>query len=316
MNSTPFSFLDSNNPEVDGSQEIELTIGSLSILIAPLGSSRLSDPMKPDPSASNPETEEILKSSEGSSSEVNSPVSLEEVSIAGGDKSEEIFELADKAYQLHSKVKDFATKSSGVSKVQQPCVIITEEEEKNNIRSSKEVDKQVDKRKEAKQESLASEPEATAIMECSDGSSSKVKSPVSSEEVREKKMVEDNKGKSNLNAKIQLEDLMICLEDVSDNSAETWKTGLELSKDSDSIFSSFNSNISRKHQVFAIIGNNSEEVDENNNPVINLANLDRGANHLAEGETTESLATREKIRLSADEWEIIREAVQHDTPIP
>jgi hypothetical protein len=292
MNSTAFSFLDSNNLEVDGSQEIELAIGSLSILIAPSGSSRLSDPTKPDPSASNPETEEILKSSEGSSSEVNSLVSLEEVSIAEGDKSEEIFE------------------------VQQLCVIITEEEEKNNIRSSKEVDKQVDKRKEAKQESLASEPEATAIMECSDGSSSEVNSPVSSEEVREKKMAEDKKGKSNLNAKIQLEDLMICLEDVSDNSAETWKTGLELSEDSNSIFSSFNSNISRKHQVFAIIGDNSEEMDENNNPVINPANIDRGANHLAEGETTESLATREKIRLSADEWEIIREAVQHGTPIP
>jgi hypothetical protein len=316
MNSTAFSFVASSNQEVDGSQEVELTIGSLSILIGPSGLSRLLDPTKPDPSASNPETEEILESSEGSSSEVNSPVSLEEVSIAGGDKIEEIFKLEDKAYQLHSKAKDFATKSSGVSKVQQICVIITEEEERNNIRGSKEVDKQVDKRKEAKQESLASEPEATATMECSDGSYSEVNSPVSSEEVREKKMAEGNKGKSNFNAKIQLDDLMICLDDVSDNSAETWKTGLELSEDGDSIFSSFNSNISRKHQVFAIVGDNSEEVDENNNPVINPANVDRGANHQAEGETAESLATREKIRLSANEWEIIREAVQHGTPMP
>jgi hypothetical protein len=91
MNLTAFSFLANSSPEVDGSQEIELTIGSLSILIGPSGSSRLSDPTKPDPSASNPKTEEILESSEGSSSEVNSPVSLEKVSIAGGDKIEEIF---------------------------------------------------------------------------------------------------------------------------------------------------------------------------------------------------------------------------------
>jgi hypothetical protein len=86
MNLTAFSFLDSNNSEVDGSQEIELTIGSLNILIGPSGLSRLSNPTKPDPSASNPKTEEIPESSEGSSSEVNSPVSLEEVSIAGGEK--------------------------------------------------------------------------------------------------------------------------------------------------------------------------------------------------------------------------------------
>jgi hypothetical protein len=50
--------------------------------------------------------------------------------------------------------------------------------------------------------------------------------------------------------------------------------------------------------------------------VLNLANIDRGANHLAEGQTAESLTTREKIRLSVDEWRIIREAVEHGTPIP
>jgi hypothetical protein len=60
--------------------------------------------------------------------------------------------------------------------------------------------------------------------------------------------------------------------------------------------------------VLAIVGDNSEEFDENNNPVLNPANIDTGANHLAEGETAESLATREKIRLSVDEWRIIREA--------
>jgi hypothetical protein len=39
----------------------------------------------------------------------------------------------------------------------------------------------------------------------------------------------------------------------------------------------------------------SEEFDKNNNPVINPENIDRGANHLAEGQTAESLTAREKI---------------------
>jgi hypothetical protein len=109
---------------------------------------------------------------------------------------------------------------------------------------------------------------------------------------------------------------MICLDDISDKSTDMWKTGLELSEDSNSIFSSFNSNIGKQCQVLAIVGDNSEEFDENNNPVLNPANIDRGANHLAEGETTESLATREKIQLSVDEWRIIREAVENNTSVP
>jgi hypothetical protein len=96
---------------------MELTIGSLSILIGPSGSSRLSDPTKPDPSAGKPETEETLESSEGSSSEVNSPVSLEKASIAEGDEIQENFDSEEKACQTHSNAKDFAEGSSGVSKV-------------------------------------------------------------------------------------------------------------------------------------------------------------------------------------------------------
>jgi hypothetical protein len=86
MNSTAFLLLANSSSELDGSQEMELTIGSLSIFIGPSGSSRLSDSMKPDPSVSKPETEETLESSEGSSSEVNFPVSLEKAPIAEGDK--------------------------------------------------------------------------------------------------------------------------------------------------------------------------------------------------------------------------------------
>jgi hypothetical protein len=36
--------------------------------------------------------------------------------------------------------------------------------------------------------------------------------------------------------------------------------------------------------VLAIVGDNSKEFDENNNPVLNPTNIDRGANHLAEGQ--------------------------------
>jgi hypothetical protein len=56
MNSTVFSLLANSSTELDGSQEMELTIGSLSIFIGPSGLSRLSDSMKPDPSASKPKT--------------------------------------------------------------------------------------------------------------------------------------------------------------------------------------------------------------------------------------------------------------------
>jgi hypothetical protein len=90
---------------------------------------------------------------------------------------------------------------------------------------------------------------------------------------------------------------------ILDKSTDTWKTVLELSEDDDSIFSSFNNKIGKQCQVLAIVGDNLEEFNENNNPVLNPANIDRGANHLAEGQTTESLTTREKIRLSADKME-------------
>jgi hypothetical protein len=132
MNSTAFSLLANSSPEVDGSQEVELTIGSFSILIGPSGSSRLSDPMKQDP--------------------------------------------------------------------------------------------------------LASEPETTATMEYSDSSSSEVNSPVSLEEIPKGKTTEDNKAKDNFSAEKQLDDLMIRLDDISDKSADTWKTGQELSEDGNSIF--------------------------------------------------------------------------------
>jgi hypothetical protein len=190
MNSTAFSLLANSSSEFDGSQEMKLTIGSLSILIGPSGLSRLSDPTKQDPSASEPETVAMMEYSNGSSNEVNSPVSLEEV--------------------------------------------------------------------------------------------------------QKGKIAEDKEARENFDAWVQLDDLMICLDDISDKSTDTWKTGLELSENGDSILSSFNGNIGKQCQVLAIVGDNSEEFDENNNPVLNPANIDRGANHLAEGQIAESLTTRQK----------------------
>jgi hypothetical protein len=79
MNSMAFLLLDNISAGIDENQEMELTIESLSIFIGPSGTTRLSDPAKPDPSASEPETVAMMEYSEGSSSEVNSPVSLGEV---------------------------------------------------------------------------------------------------------------------------------------------------------------------------------------------------------------------------------------------
>jgi hypothetical protein len=109
---------------------------------------------------------------------------------------------------------------------------------------------------------------------------------------------------------------MICHGDTSDQSTDTWKTGLELSKEDNSIFSSQNSKFDNRYQILAIIGDNLEELNDNNNLVLNLANINRGANHLAEGETANSLATRVKVQLSANDRRAIRTAVEHGTPIP
>jgi hypothetical protein len=99
----------------------------------------------------------------------------------------------------------------------------------------------------------------------------------------------------NFDLEVQLEDHMICHDDTSNKSTDTWKIGLELSEDDNSIFSSSNSKLDNRYQVLAITGGNLEELDENNNPVLNPANINRGANHLAQGETADSLTTREKV---------------------
>jgi hypothetical protein len=141
--------LANSSTEVDENQETELTIGSLSILIGHSGSTRLLDSMKPDPSAGEPKAVVMLESSEGSSSKINSLISLGEAKIAEGDKIWEKFDLEETTRKTHNSTSDFAAGSSGVSKrVHQLCIIITEAEEENNNKGSKGADKQVDKVKE------------------------------------------------------------------------------------------------------------------------------------------------------------------------
>jgi hypothetical protein len=91
---------------------------------------------------------------------------------------------------------------------------------------------------------------------------------------------------------------------------------LELHEDEQTIFSSFSSKFDNQYQILAIIGDNSEEFDDNNNPILNPTNVTIGANHLAEGDTTDSLSTRVKIRLSTDEGNTIKAAIEHGTTIP
>jgi hypothetical protein len=55
---------------------MDLTIGSLNFRVGSLDLTRLSDPVKSDPSASETKTIIVSESSVGSSSEVNSPVSF------------------------------------------------------------------------------------------------------------------------------------------------------------------------------------------------------------------------------------------------
>jgi hypothetical protein len=149
----------------------------------------------------------------------------------------------------------------------------------------------------AKPGSSASKSKIETMSESSEASSSEVNSSVSFAEIEteEREIAEGDETMENFDLEVQLEDLMICHDDTSDKSTDTWKTGLELHEDDSSIFSSFNSKFENRYQVLAIIGDNSEELDENNNPVLNPANVNRGANYLAEEETADFLANREKV---------------------
>jgi hypothetical protein len=96
-------------------QDMDLTIGSLNFRVGSLGSIRLSDLTKPDPAASEPETVAMSESSEGSSSEVNSLISLAEVeerNITGGDETMQNLDLEAQLKDLviyHDDTSDQST---------------------------------------------------------------------------------------------------------------------------------------------------------------------------------------------------------------
>jgi hypothetical protein len=138
---------------------------------------------------------------------------------------------------------------------------------------------------------------STAMSESSVGSSSEVKSPASFTPIENIEDTTDELDEimENLDLGEPSGDFMIFYNSTSDKSIDMWKTRLELYEDDQTILSSFSSRTNHQHQVFAIIGDNSEEFHDNNNPVLNPANLTRGANHLAEGDTADSLATRVKV---------------------
>jgi hypothetical protein len=130
---------------------MELTIGSLSFYVGPSGSTRLSDLTKSGPSASKAERITISGSSVGSSSEVNSPVSLtatedmqEKLEEFDGTRGKPDMEAV--AVKTHDSSGDFAIESSGFSRsVHQLCVITIEAAEEDNHEGNKEVNMQVDK---------------------------------------------------------------------------------------------------------------------------------------------------------------------------
>jgi hypothetical protein len=175
----------------------------------------------------------------------------------------------------------------------------------------------------------------TTTLEASVGSSSEANSPVNIKSTknttkeldkimeyldleessgRQESNSDENSIKSNMYSE---EDFMVCYGNISNKSNDTWKSGLELYDDGQTIFSLGSiEGIHNQYQVYTIIGDSSEEFDGDNNPFINPENIRRGANHRAEGGTAESIANRVKIQLTVEEWDAIKAAVNEGAPIP
>jgi hypothetical protein len=98
-----------------------------------------------------------------------------------------------------------------------------------------------------KMDPSARRPETVAISKSSEGSSSEVNSPVSLVEAKEGKIAGGDETMENFDLEVQLEDLMTCHDDTSDQSTDTWKTGLELSEDDKLIFSSYSSKLDNRY---------------------------------------------------------------------
>jgi hypothetical protein len=113
------------------------------------------------------------------------------------------------------------------------------------------------------------------------------------------------------------EDFMAYYGNVSGNSEDTWRSGIELYDDEQTIFSSGSSRGAiKQYQVYAIINDTSEELDDNNNPIINPENVRKGANHMEEGDTAETIVARVKIQFTIAKWETIRAVVDNGATMP
>jgi hypothetical protein len=151
MNSTTFLLLANSNPEVDGNKEMKLMIESLNFLVGSLGLTRLSDPAKLDPSASEIKTIAMSGSSVGSSSEVNTPVSYTTAENTGEkieklDETMEKLDIGETVDQSYPSQKDFITQNGGISgNIHQLCIIITEAAEENDHADNAAIDAQVNK---------------------------------------------------------------------------------------------------------------------------------------------------------------------------
>jgi hypothetical protein len=112
-------------------------------------------------------------------------------------------------------------------------------------------------------------------------------------------------------------DFMGCDGNVPSTSEDEWRARLKLHNDKHMSPSSASDDYtSNRHQIYVIMNNTSEEFDVENNPIINPQNPARGAHHRAEGETKSAVEAREKIRLSAEEWQMIKVALNHSAVIP
>jgi hypothetical protein len=98
-------------------QDMELMIGILNFRIGSLGSIRLLDPAKLDPSASEAKTIAMSESSVGSSSMASSSVSFATIEIAGEKIAEldETMENLDLGYQLKDLIICHGESRLGVS---------------------------------------------------------------------------------------------------------------------------------------------------------------------------------------------------------
>jgi hypothetical protein len=65
-----------------------------------------------------------------------------------------------------------------------------------------------------------------------------------------------------------------------------------------------------------IIDDTSEELDANNYPIINPENVRRGANHMAKGDTKETMVARIKVQLTTAEWDTIKATIKTGAAIP